>query len=72
MSARAVSHVVPDPLISVGRFRVLQRTDALFIVYDGHAAPGFRTVLGKTFTSADEARHFASTLNQGADVPPHA
>lgn len=46
------SPVVPDPGITIGRFRVLQRTDGRWIVYDPERLPADRTVGLRTSAKA--------------------
>lgn len=42
---------VKDPNVERGRFRVLQRTDGAWFVYDPELPPGRRTVQARTFKS---------------------
>jgi hypothetical protein len=55
---------VKDPLIERGRYRVLQRTDGAWIVYDPERLPGQRTV-GQPYKgdgAQDKATKFAEVL----------
>jgi hypothetical protein len=50
----------PDPGIAHGAFRVLPRTDGLWVVVDERRPPGYRTV-GKPFKSQKAAELAAKT-----------
>ena len=54
-----MSATVPDCGLSIGRFRILQRTDFLWCVYDPEAPPFARSLHGKAFRSKDEAAEYA-------------
>lgn len=54
--------VVPDPKVTVGRLRVLRRTDGFFILYDGSLPLGADVDGGALFTSVEDARRRAEEL----------
>lgn len=66
MSPRPVSVVVPDPCVERGRFRVLQRSDQKFIVYDPSRPLGRRTVA--VAGSLKEAVERADELSRAGEV----
>jgi hypothetical protein len=51
--------VVRDPGLHFGRFRPLERTDGLYIVYDPMLPPARKTVEGQTFKTLADAVTFA-------------
>jgi hypothetical protein len=54
--------VVTDPKVKIGRLRILQRTDGLFVIFD-KALPLGQTADGdKLFVSVDDARKRAIEL----------
>lgn len=53
----------PDPGLEYGHFRILPRTDGLWIVVDSRRAPGKRTV-GKPFRTRDQADQAARVWHE--------
>ena len=51
------NQVVPDPGITVGRYKVLQRTDGVYIVFDTRASFGSQFVA--MFRTAEGAAKWA-------------
>ena len=63
-----VTPPIPDPGVSHGPYRPLQRTDGKFIVYSAELPVGQRTVGGRVFTTRAEADSYAREC--AAQPPP--
>lgn len=54
--------VVPDPKVKIGPFRILQRTDGLFVIFDPRLPAGASVDGGRCFVGIDDARRRAEEL----------